>query len=141
MRADLSLVGTGLKSRVTSEVDMAIEIRFVNFDRSEALEAFVTKHLGALIRRYEKRASGPHKLEVHFKLDAKAALGKIKNSEVIISYKYPGTAKELVVKKQGADLRKVLQEASKSLNTAVQKLTEKNEGGRRTLGKSKRHIK
>jgi len=120
---------------------MAIEIRFINFDRSEALETFVTKHIGALVRRYEKRASGPHKLQVHFKLDARAPLGNLKNSEVMIVYKYPGTAKELIVKKQGADLRKALQEAVHALNSAVQKLTEKNEAGRRTIGKTKRYVK
>jgi len=120
---------------------MSIEIRFINFDRSEALETFVSKHIGSLVRRYQKRADGPHRLEVHFKLDAKAALGNLKNSEVLILYKYPGTAKELVVKKQGKDLRKALQEAVKALNTAVQKLTEKNEAGRRTIGKTKRHVK
>jgi ribosome-associated translation inhibitor RaiA len=130
-----------LKKSRFEGVSVSIEIRFVNFDRSEALETFVEKHVGALLRRYQKQVNGPHKLEVHFKLDAKAALGKLKNSEVLILYKYPGTAKEVVVKKQGADLRKALQEAVKALNTAVQKLTEKNESGRRTMGKTKRHVK
>jgi ribosome-associated translation inhibitor RaiA len=119
----------------------SIDIRFINFDRSEALEVFVEKHLGSLLRRYEKRAKGPHKLQVHFKLDAKAPMGKLKNSEVFIAYKYPGTSKEVIVKKQGSDLRQVLQEASHSLNSAVQKLTEKNESGRRTQGKTKKSVK
>lgn len=120
---------------------MPIEIRFVNFDRSQALETFVEKHVGALLRRYQKQVNGPHKLQVYFKLDAKAALGNLKNSEVLILYKYPGTSKEVVVKKQGADLRKALQDAVKALNSAVQKLTEKKESGRRTIGKTKRHVK
>lgn len=118
-----------------------IKIRFINFDRSEALEIYVEKHLGALLRRYEKSETGPHKLEVHFKLDAKAPLGTLKNSEVIIIYKYPGVQKELVVKKQGIDLRQVLLEATHSLSTVVQKLTEKRESGRRTQGRTKRHVK
>lgn len=118
-----------------------IEIRFVNFDRSVALETFVRKHIGSLLRRYEKQSKGPHKLEISFKLDAKAPLGTIKNSEVMIAYKYPGTQKQIVVKKQGSDLRRALQESVKALNGAVQKLTEKNESGRRTQGKTKRRVK
>ncbi|GEM_PF-2842157 len=116
-------------------------IRFVNFDRSESLEVFTEKHLGGLLRRYEKQDSGPHHIEVHFKLDAKAALGKIKNSEVILMYRYPGVRKEVVVKKQGVDLREVLQEAIESLNNLVQKMTEKTESGRRKQGKNKKSVR
>lgn len=115
-----------------------IEIRFINFDRSEALETFVEKHLGSLLKRYEKQTGGPHKIEVHFKLDAKAPLGKLKNSEVLIAYKYPGTKKSIFVKKQSADLREALLECIHALSTSVQKITEKQESGRRTQGRSKK---
>ncbi|MCS6838297.1 MAG: HPF/RaiA family ribosome-associated protein [Bdellovibrionaceae bacterium] len=118
-----------------------VEIRFVNFERNQALEVFTQKHLGALLRRFQKREGGPHRFEVHFKLDAKAPLGKLKNSEVIIMYRYPGLEKDVVVKKQGADLRQVLQKAAHALKDTVQKMTEKKEGGRKTQGRTKKYIR
>jgi ribosome-associated translation inhibitor RaiA len=115
-----------------------VEIRFVNFDRSEALETYVHKHLGSLLKRFEKREAGPHTFEVHFKLDAKAPLGQIKNNEVILIYRYPGLSKPVHIHKKGADLRKVFMQAVHTLKDSVQKSTEKKEGARRKLRSSRR---
>lgn len=110
-----------------------VKISFTNFQRSEALEAYTHKHLGSLIRRFEKRQGGPHRFEVHFKLDAKAPLGQIKNSEVILIYRYPGTSQDITVHKKGSDLRKVLVQAIHALKDTVQKRTEKKESSCRRV--------
>ena len=115
---------------------LMIDIRFVNFDRSEALETYVRKHLGSLLKRFEKSDSGPHTFEVHFKLDAKAPLGQIKNSEVMLSYRYPGLSKPMHIHKKGADLRKAFMQAVHALKDAVQKNTVKKK--RRSKLHSKR---
>lgn len=118
-----------------------LNIRFVNFHRSEALEVYTTKHIRNLLLRIDRRPGETKSIEVQFKLDAKAPFGSIKNSEVMISYRYPGIKKILHVKKQGLDLRKVLIEAIKTTETLIQRASEKSEGGRRTLGKSKRKVR
>lgn len=118
-----------------------LKIRFVNFDRSEALETYTRKHIESLMRRLDRRPGETKSIEVQFKLDAKAPLGTLKNSEVMISYRYPGVKKILHVKKTGADLRKVLSEAIHAAETVIQRTSEKSESGRRTMGKSKRFIR
>ncbi len=118
-----------------------LKIRFVNFDRSEALEAYTKKHLGSLSRRLDRRPGGPKSIEVQFKLDAKAPLGSLKNSEVMISYRYPGVKNILHVKKNGTDLRQVLIEAIRTTETVIQKASEKSESGRRNLGRTKKSVR
>lgn len=115
----------------TEKGEHMIDVKFVNFQRSEALEEYVQKHIHPLIRRLQKKSVGPHHFEVNFKLDARAPFGQVKSSEVVLIYRYPGLTKDFVVKKKGADLRKVLMQAIHSLKDAVQKATEKREGGRR----------
>lgn len=117
-----------------------LKIRFVNFERSEALETYTQKHVGNLMRRLDRRPGKTKSIEVQFRLDARAPLGRLKNSEVMISYRYPGVNKILHVKKTGTDLRKVLNEAIHAAETLIQRISEKSEGGRRTMGKSKRLI-
>lgn len=118
-----------------------IKIRFVNFDRSSALETFTLKALKGLDRRLDRRPGESKSIEVQFKLDARAPLGLIKNSEVMISYRYPGIKKVIQVKRQGVDLRKALHEAVLRIESQVRRLTEKTESSRRTWGKTKRHVK
>ncbi len=118
-----------------------IKIRFVNFDRSEALEEYTQKHMEGLSRRLDRRPGKTKSIEVQFKLDAKAPLGSLKNSEVMISYRYPGVKQILHVKKTGTDLRKVLIEAIKATETVIRRTSEKSETGRRTLGHSKRNVR
>lgn len=118
-----------------------LKIRFVNFDRSAALETYTRKHIESLMRRLDRRPGETKSIEVQFKLDAKAPLGTLKNSEVMISYRYPGVKNILHVKRQGIDLRRVLMEAIKTTEVLIQRATEKSEGGRRTLGKSKRRVR
>lgn len=118
-----------------------LKIRFVNFDRSVALEAYTRKHIESLMRRLDRRPGKTKSIEIQFKLDAKAPLGTIKNSEVMISYRYPGVKKILHVKKMGTDLRKVLNEAIHAAETVIQRTSEKSESGRRTIGKSKRFVR
>lgn len=118
-----------------------IKIRFVNFDRSLALEDYTEKHIANLVRRLDRRPGETKSIEVQFKLDARAPLGTVKNSEVMISYKYPGVKNILHVKKNGTDLRKVLIEAIHATETVIQRATEKTEGGRRTLGRTKRSVR
>ena len=118
-----------------------LKIRFVNFDRSIALENYTQKHIESLLRRLDRRRGESKSIEVQFKLDAKAPLGSLKNSEVMISYRYPGIQNILHVKKMGIDLRKVLNEAIHAAETLIQRKSEKSEGGRRTLGRSKRLVR
>jgi hypothetical protein len=118
-----------------------LNIRFVIFHRSEALEVYTTKHIRNLLLRIDRRSGETKSIEVQFKLDAKAPLGTLKNSEVMISYRYPGVKKILHVKRQGIDLRRVIMEAIKTTEVLIQRATEKSEGGRRTLGKSKRRVR
>lgn len=118
-----------------------LNIRFVNFHRSEALEVYTTKHIRNLLLRIDRRPGKTKSIEVQFKLDAKAPFGSVKNSEVMISYRYPGIKKILHVKKQGIDLRKVLIEAIKTTEALIQRASEKSESGRRTFGKSKRKVR
>ena len=118
-----------------------LKIRFVNFDRSVALENYTRKHLNDLLRRLDRRPGGPKSIEVQFKLDAKAPLGSLKNSEVMIRYRYPGVKNTLHVKKTGIDLRKVLVAAIRATETVIQRASEKSEGGRKTIGKSKRFVR
>lgn len=118
-----------------------LKIRFVNFDRSEALEDYTRKHVESLMRRLDRRPGKTKSIEVQFKLDAKAPLGSLKNSEVMISYRYPGVKKILHVKKTGMDLRIVLNEAIHAAETVIRRTSEKSESGRRTVGKSKRFVR
>ncbi|MBK9324325.1 MAG: HPF/RaiA family ribosome-associated protein [Bdellovibrionaceae bacterium] len=118
-----------------------LKIRFVNFERSIALEEYTQKHIEGLMRRLDRRPGQTKSIEVQFRLDARAPLGTLKNSEVMISYRYPGVKKILHVKKTGADLRKVLNDAIHAAETVIQRESEKSEGGRRTLGKSKHLVR
>lgn len=118
-----------------------VKIRFVNCEKSLALESYTRKHVSGLLRRLDRRHGKSKSLEVQFKLDAKAPLGILKNSEVMISYRYPGIQKILHVKKMGVDLRIVLIEAIHAIQSMIQKESEKSEGGRRTLGKSKKTVR
>lgn len=118
-----------------------LKIRFVNFDRSPALETYTQKQVENLMRRLDRRVGQTKSIEVQFKLDAKAPLGTLKNSEVMISYRYPGMKKILHLKKTGVDLRKVLNEAISATENVIQRATEKSESGRRTLGKTKRLVR
>ncbi|OFZ31392.1 MAG: hypothetical protein A2622_02060 [Bdellovibrionales bacterium RIFCSPHIGHO2_01_FULL_40_29] len=118
-----------------------VKIRFVNFDRSTALETYTEKHVENLLRRIETRHGDSKSIEVQFRLDNRASLGTIKNSEVMISYRYPGIKKILHIKKQGSDLRKVLVEAIRATEGMIQRASEKSEGGRRKLGKSKHSVR
>lgn len=118
-----------------------LTIRFVNFERSTALEAYTRKHIEGLMRRLDRRAGAAKSIDVQFKLDAKAPLGSLKNSEVFISYRYPGLKSVIRVKKNGVDLRQVLIEAIDSTEKVVRRNTEKSEAGRRTLGKTKRTVR
>lgn len=115
-------------------------IRFVNFDRSEALEEYTTKHIRNLVRRIDRRPGETKSIEIQFKLDARAPLGSVKNSEVMISYRYPGVKKILHTKKQGSDLRKVLIEAIKTTEVMIQRAAGKSEEGRRTRAKVKHQV-
>ena len=118
-----------------------LKIRFVNFDRSPALETYTQKHIASLVRRIDRRPGESKSIEVQFKLDARAPLGTIKNSEVMISYKYPDLKKVLHVKRTGTDLRQVLVEAIRATETAIQKASEKMEHGRRKVGRSQRNVR
>lgn len=117
------------------------KIRFVNFERSPALETFTEKSIAGILHRLEQRPGNNKSVEIQFRLDAKAPLGSIKNNEVKISYKYPGIKKVFHVKKTGSDLREVLKDAIHATETLIRRATEKSESGRRTLGKSKKHVK
>jgi hypothetical protein len=118
-----------------------LKIRFVNFQKSDALEVYTKKHIENLMRRLDRRPGASKSIEVQFRLDAKAPLGSIKNSEVMISYRYPGIKNIFHIKKNGTDLRKVLVEAILATEKTIRRESEKAEGGRRTLGKSKRTIR
>lgn len=108
-----------------------IKIRFVNFDRSEALETYTEEHMHNLVTRIDRRPGETKSIEVQFRLDNKAVFGTVKDSEVMISYKYPGLKNIFHVKKHGKDLRKALIEAIHAMETLIQKATEKSEGGRK----------
>ncbi len=118
-----------------------LTIRFVNFERSTALETYTRKHIEGLMRRLDRRNGQAKSIDVQFKLDAKAPLGSLKNSEVMVSYKYPGLKKVIHVKKNGIDLRAVLLDAIDATEKVIRRDTEKVESGRRTLGKSKRTVR
>ena len=117
------------------------KIKFINFDKSEALEVYAHKHIGSLERRLDLRAGQNKSIEIHFKIDAKAPYGTVKNNEVMISYKYPGIAKPFIVKKKGTDLRAVLLDAIKTTETVIQRASEKKESGRNMLGKNKKSVR
>lgn len=108
-----------------------LKIRFINFARSEALEEYTEKHIHSLLNRLERREGTMKSIEVQFKMDARAPFGQVKNSEVMIAYRYPGIKEILHIKKQGADLRKVLVEAIHAAETLIQKKTERRESNRR----------
>ena len=116
-------------------------IKYVNFERSTALEEYTDKHITGLMRRLDRRGGKSKSIEVQFRLDAKAPFGSLKNSEVMISYKYPGAKKIIHVKKMGIDLRKVLIEAIEATEKVIRRISEKNETGRRTIGKTKRSVR
>lgn len=118
-----------------------LKIRFINFDKSPALETYAEKHVESLVRRLDSRPGQSKSIEVHFKLDAKAPYGTVKNNEVMISYKYPGITKIFHVKKKGIDLRVVLMDAIRATETVIRRASEKMEGGRKTLGKTKKSIR
>lgn len=118
-----------------------LKIKFINFDKSAALETYAEKHVGSLVRRLDKRPGQSKSIEIHFKLDAKAPYGTVKNNEVMISYKYPGIAETFHVKKKGNDLRIVLVDAIKATETVIRRASEKMESGRKTLGKIKKSVK
>ncbi len=118
-----------------------LKIKFVNFHRSPALEAYTEKHIGSLMRRIDRRPGERKYIEVSFKLDARAPLGSVKNSEVVVEYRYPGIKKNLRVKKNGTDLRRVLIEAIEATEKVIRRESEKSEAGRRTLGHSKRQVR
>ena len=112
--------------------DMArIKVRFVNFAHSDALAEYAKKHIESLSRRLERRLAKDPAIEVQFRLDARAPMGTVKNSEVMIHYRYPGLKKEIYVKKYNKDLRRALIEAIHAAETIIQKATEKYESGRR----------
>lgn len=114
-----------------------ITYHYVNFHQSNALEAFAARHLKSLLKRMVKRSGEPKNIDVQFKLDAKAPLGTVKNSEIKIEYHYRGIAKPFIVKKTGSDLRDVLLECIHALESQVRRATEKLEGSKKTLGRSK----
>lgn len=118
-----------------------VQIRFVNFDRSEALEFYTEEHMKGLLKRIERRPGESKSVEVQFKQEAKAPLGSLKDCEVMISYRYPGIKKILHIKKHGADIKKVLIEAIRATESAIRRSTEKSESGRKTLGKSKLKVR
>ncbi len=118
-----------------------ITIRFVNFQRSEALEDYTYKHVRSLLRRLQRRPGEAKSIDVQFKLDARAPMGSLKNSEVLVHYRYPGIRKALYIKKNGTDLRSVLLDAIEALEAVVQRSTEKAESGRRNMGKTKRKVR
>lgn len=118
-----------------------LKIRFINFEKSLALETYTEKHIGSLTRRLNFRPGLNKSIEINFKLDAKAPYGTVKNNEVMISYKYPGIAETFHVKKKGNDLRVVLLDAIKATETVIRRASEKMESGRRTLGKTKKSVR
>lgn len=119
----------------------SFKMQFINFEKSLALETYTEKHIGSLIRRLDSRPGQNKSIEVHFKLDAKAPYGTVKNNEVMIFYKYPGIANVFHIKKKGNDLRVVLLDAIKATETVIRRASEKMEGGRKTLGKTKKSVR
>ena len=118
-----------------------LKIKFINFDKSPALETYTAKHIGSLVRRLNARPGQSKSIEIHFKLDAKAPYGTVKNNEVMIAYKYPGIANAFHVKKKGNDLRVVLLDAIKATETVIRRASEKMESGRDKLGKNKKSVR
>lgn len=117
-----------------------LKIRFVNMDRSEALEEYTREHIGALLRRLDGRPGSNKYIEVRYCIDAKGSEGQIRDTEVMISYKYPGISEAIHVRKHAPDPHHALIEAIHATERVVQKATEKIESGRHTVGKSNQSI-
>lgn len=117
-----------------------VKIRFVNMDKSEALEQYTREHIQSLTHRLDGR-HGTHKsIEVRFCLDAKDSRGHIRDTEAMISYHYPGIAETFHVRKHDPDPHRALIEAIHALEVVVQKATDKMRNGRHNIGKSKRSV-
>lgn len=117
-----------------------ITFRYANMDRSEALEQYTYEHMQNLLRRLDGRHKGPKDVEVRFEVSNRDSQGQIKECEVMITYRYPGLSEPIYVKKSGMDIKYILVDAIHTTETVVQKETDKFEGGRHNIGKSKRTI-
>lgn len=118
-----------------------INFRYVNLDRSEALEQYTYEHMQNLLRRLDGRHGGAKDIEVRFSLENRGTQGQIKDCEVMISYRYPGLSEAIHVKKHGTDIKLVLIEAIHATEVVIHKATEKFEGGRHHIGKSKKSVR
>lgn len=119
----------------------ALNIRFVNCDRSQALETFAESHLQRLIKRLEGRRGGLKAIDLIFREEARTVHGELNQCEVTLAYRYPGLKRPIVVKKKGLDLRSTLMEVIHAAENAIQKATEKSEDGRRLVGRSKTSVR
>lgn len=120
---------------------MKLQIKFINFDKSPALETFVKSHLGALKRRLKTKKVDLAKIKVSLRLDAKAPMGQLKNSQATIQARVPGIPKSFVASQKDANLRVAVKEASVAITKMVRRETEKKERSRKTMGKTMRRVR
>lgn len=117
-----------------------VKIRFVNMDRSLALEDYTREHIQSLTHRLDGRHGSHKMIEVRFSLDAKDSRGRIRDTEAMISYHYPGISETFHVRKHDPDPHRALIEAIHALEVVVQKATDKMRNGRHYIGKSKHSV-
>lgn len=118
-----------------------LAIRFVNCDRSPALETYAETHLHRLLTRLDRRRGQNKSIELQFKDGARTPDGELSDVEVSLTYRYPGLRKPLHFRKHGMDPRSTLIDVIDAAENTIQKETEKKETGRRTLGHTKQAIR
>lgn len=117
-----------------------LKIRFVNMDRSLALEEYTREHIQALLRRLDGRPGNSKYIEVRYCIDARGAAGNTRDTECMITYKYPDLHDSIHVRKHAEDPHHALIEAIHATECVIQKATVKMQGGRRTVGKTNHSV-
>lgn len=115
------------------------KIKFVNIDKSAAFKQAIEKRLRSLKRRFlsvRKSIS----LDLLLRERARNPNGTLKRVEAEVQVRMPGKSAQLV-KKQGADIRRVATDALKAVEKLIRRESKKDVAGRRTLGKTKKKVR
>lgn len=113
-----------------------LDFKFVNVEKSAALEEYAREHIRNLMRRLDRAQGDTKFIEVLFRSESKKAEGTLNSVEVQITYKHPGIRQAFHVKKHGSDLRSVLDEVITALENSVERAVAKKVGSRRKKTKS-----
>ena len=108
-----------------------LDIKFVNVEKSPALEVYATDHVRNLMKRLDSCPGESKFIDILFRSESKSNEGTIKGAEVLITCRYPSIRGNFHIRKHGTDLRSVLDEAIASLENSLQRALAKKVGGRR----------